>query len=212
MTALKRLTNRTESAMEGAAQARARLTEALAKHGSQLDGIMGAVLAAEAEAAPWVKLARRIDRLGAREGLAAMRQEATETLLDYGIAMSTSLVTNAARLAEQDGLRRFLGATEHFEIDEDPAKPAEGEVVTVPSATEEERGALCVIRDTFVKRQGRKGREGWKYVTSVAGVSLGVSVGDLLIGQGWAEVDDSAALVDGQAVRLTATGRHILAA
>ncbi|MFI0827248.1 hypothetical protein ACH4Q7_22645 [Streptomyces roseolus] len=209
-TALKLITTRTDHALEAAASARARLTAALADHGAHLDSAMSAVLTAEAMAAPWSKLTRRIDRLGVREGLATLRKEATETLLGGGISLSTDLVTNAARHAEHEGLRRFLSATEHFEIEENPT-PAEPAPATATNIPREEKNGLYVIRDTFVQRKGYKAREGWRYVTSVAGITLSTALGDLLIGRGWAEVDDTVDLLVGQAVRLTAAGRHILA-
>ncbi|MFD6941074.1 hypothetical protein ACFWAP_33610 [Streptomyces goshikiensis] len=89
--------------------------------------------------------------------------------------------------------------------------PARAKVAPAPTVTAEERQGLRVIRDTFVKRQGLKGRDGWKYVTSVRGINLDTRLGDRLIGQGWAEVNDSTTLTSGQRVALTATGRHILA-
>lgn len=120
-TALKRLTSRATYAFDEAATARKRLTDALAFQGAQLDLPMDAVLVAEGNAKPWADLMKRIERHGVREGLAKQRAEALEALLQYGHSMSTSLVTNASRLADQDGLRRFLDGTDRFDIDEDPA-------------------------------------------------------------------------------------------
>ncbi|MFF2612336.1 hypothetical protein [Kitasatospora sp. NPDC058046] len=102
-----------------AADARARLNGALGAHGAYLPGLMDEVLTAEAKAKPWVAMSKRAERLGIREALAKTRQEALESLLGCGFSTSTSLVVNAANLAELEGLRRFLAATESFEIDAD---------------------------------------------------------------------------------------------
>ncbi|WP_434593324.1 hypothetical protein [Streptomyces sp. A5-4] len=117
--ALKRLTTRATSAFEEASSARKSLTEALTAQGAYLDGRIDAVLVAEGKAKPWVELLKRIDRHGVREGLAKQRAESTEVLLQCGFSMSTSPVSNAARMADQDGLRRFLNATDTIEIDAD---------------------------------------------------------------------------------------------
>ncbi|WP_371799028.1 DUF1664 domain-containing protein [Streptomyces sp. NBC_01707] len=210
-TALKHLITRADRVFEEAAATRASLTDALAIQGAQFDHLMDAVLVAEGKAKPWMHLMKRIDRHGVRAGLAKQREECMEALLMYGFSMSTSLVTNAARFAEQDGLRRFLDATDTLEIEEESAEPAPT-VVAIPETTQEQRNALRTIRDTFVKRQGFKAREGWKYVTSVDGARLDTELGDFLIGHGWAQVDTEATLTEGQPVSLTATGRHILAA
>ncbi|WP_327421775.1 hypothetical protein OG763_14645 [Streptomyces sp. NBC_01230] len=210
-TALKHLTTRANHVFEEAAATRKRLTDALMVQGAPLDHLMDAVLVAEGKAKPWMHLMKRIDRHGVRDGLAKQLEECAEALLIYGFSMSTSLVTNAARFAEQEGLRRFLDAAGTLEIEEEPAEPAPT-VVAIPGTTQEQRNALRTIRDVFVKRQGFQAREGWKYVTSVDGVRLDTELGDFLIGHGWAVVDTEATLTEGQSVSLTATGRHILAA
>ncbi|WP_326814025.1 hypothetical protein [Streptomyces sp. NBC_01763] len=212
-TAHKHLITRADRVFEEAAATRANLTDALAIQGAQFDHLMDAVLVAEGKAKPWMHLMKRIDRHGVREGLAKQREECMEALLMYGFSMSTSLVTNAARFAEQDGLRRFLDATDTMEIEGAPAEETPAPtVVTVPQVTAEQKHGLYLIRDTFVKRQGFTAREGWKYVTSVDDARLDTKLGDFLIGHGWAEVDTEATLTEGQPVTLTATGRHILAA
>lgn len=126
ITATKRLARLTECAVREDRDARKRLADALAIDGAQLAGLMDAALVTAANAKPWADLAKRIERHGVRDGLAKMREEAMEALLQYGFSMSTSLVTNAARMAEQDGLRRFLNRTETIEIDaEESPAPAE---------------------------------------------------------------------------------------
>ncbi|MFC7791367.1 VIT1/CCC1 transporter family protein [Streptomyces cinereoruber] len=209
MTATETIAMHTTLALGKAATARQRLTEGLANRSVHLTTLMEAVLTAEAEAAPWERLAKRIERHGVREGLARQREEALEVLLQYGgPGVSTSLVVNAARNAEYDGLRRFLTHTEGLEVQDEPTpEPAPA----TPEATELEEHGLRIIRDTFVDRIGHKGRDGWRYSTSVQGVTLDTSLGDLLVGRGWAEVGESRPLADGQRVTLTVTGRHILA-
>ncbi|MEU7092988.1 hypothetical protein [Kitasatospora aureofaciens] len=118
-TATDRLATLGARAFTAAADARARLTAALAAHGAFLSGLMDEVLVSEAKAKPWVAMSRRTERLGIREALAKTRQDALDALLGCGFSTSTSLVVNAANLAEQEGLRRFLAATESFEIDAD---------------------------------------------------------------------------------------------
>ncbi|MFF0395169.1 hypothetical protein ACFYSJ_05185 [Streptomyces sp. NPDC005248] len=210
-TALKHLTTRASHVFEEAAATRKRLTDALMVQGAPLDHLMDAVLVAEGKVKPWMHLMKRIDRHGVREGLAKQLEECTEALLIHGFSMSTSLVTNAARFAEQEGLRRFLDAAGTLEIEEEPAELA-STVVAIPETTQEQRNALRTIRDTFVKRQSFGDREDWTYVTSVDGVRLDTGLGDFLIGHGWAEVDATDSLTEGQPVSLAAIGRHILAA
>ncbi|MGA5497742.1 hypothetical protein ACPCSP_25600 [Streptomyces cinereoruber] len=209
MTATETIAMYTARALSKAATARERLTEGLANRSVHLTTLMEAVLIGEAEAAPWEKLAKRIERHGVREGLAQQREEALAILLQYGgLGASTSLVVNAARNAEHDGLRRFLAHTEGLEAQGEPTpEPAPA----TPEATELEKCGLRVIRDTFVDRVGYKSRDGWRYATSVQGIRLDTSLGDLLIGRGWAEVDEGKPLAQGQRVTLTAIGRHILA-
>lgn len=121
-TALKHLVTRADRIFEEAGATRANLADALAIQGAQFDHLMDAVLVAEGKAKPWMHLMKRVDRHGVREGLAKQREECMEALLTYGFSMSTSLITNAARFAEQDGLRRFLDATDTIEIEEGPAE------------------------------------------------------------------------------------------
>ncbi|WP_030236864.1 hypothetical protein [Streptomyces sp. NRRL S-350] len=118
-TATDRIATLGARAFTAAADARARLTTALAAPGAFLPGLMDEVLAAEAKAKPWIKLSKRAERMGIREALAKTRQEATEAVIGCGFSSSTSLVVTAASLAELEGQRRFLVATENFEIDAD---------------------------------------------------------------------------------------------
>ncbi|KPI33306.1 hypothetical protein OV450_1394 [Actinobacteria bacterium OV450] len=140
-TALHRLTNRANKAFDEDRTARARLADALTVDGAQLDGLMDAVLVTAGKAKPWHDLMKRIERHGVREGLAKQRQEATEALLTYGFSMSTSLISNAERLAGQEGLRRFLGATDSFEI-EDAPKAAETSAPSKAPTRESEEPVL----------------------------------------------------------------------
>ncbi|MFD6941075.1 hypothetical protein ACFWAP_33615 [Streptomyces goshikiensis] len=219
-TALKRLTNRANNAFDEDKETRARLRSALTIDGAQLDGLMDAVLVTAGKAKPWSDLMKRIERHGVRAGLAKQRQEATEALLMYGFSMSTSLVANAARLAEQEGLRRFLGSTDGFEIDEDeapaeeaavpapqPAPPAE----PAPKVTKAQRRTLVAIRDTAVKFQEGSIREGIKVVSSDRDSRPRKDMVEWVISRKWAQRDTSTHLLRGQSITLTDLGRAILA-
>ncbi|MGO4423015.1 hypothetical protein AB4Z54_31015, partial [Streptomyces sp. MCAF7] len=81
-----------------AKKAREQLIKGCEVEGSLLDHLIDAVLVADANAKPWAELIVRIERHGVREGLAKQRQKVTEALVNYGIALSTSMVTNAGRL------------------------------------------------------------------------------------------------------------------
>ncbi|MFZ3595077.1 hypothetical protein [Streptomyces sp. BH104] len=120
VTALNLLTMSAESHFEADEQARARLAEALGKAGAtDLVSEIDASLVTSAHAKPWRQLMRRIESRGVREALAGQKAEALDSLLSYGMSQSTSQVANAARLAEQDGLRRFLNRLNAIEVDEE---------------------------------------------------------------------------------------------
>lgn len=211
-TALNLLARQANRSSEQATTARQRLVDLLARQGSDLTMTVDSVLVAEAEAAPWARLMRRIDRHDVREALAAEREKATSDLLGYGISLSTSLVTNAARLAEQEGLRKFLSATNGMVIDEDQAEesapaPAEQpapapEVTEIPKVTPAQKRTLEAIRDNGVSLQWNKNRQ-LVYVTS--GDRPRVDMVEWVIGQKWARAGAS------RTVTLTALGEAILA-
>ncbi|WP_371099003.1 hypothetical protein [Streptomyces sanglieri] len=233
-TALSLLNRMAEDNFEVAEKARQRLVKACEVKGFlQLADLMEAVMVADANAKPWQDLFRRIERHGAREGLAKMREKATEALLYYGVGLSTSLVVNAERLAEQEGLRRLLSATNGMDIDEDqapagevapeveaqpePAPAPEVEAqpepapapVEVPQVTPAQKRTLEAIRDNGIKLQEfRVGR-----------TAVGVECGEKprkdmvlwVIEQRWAKTDVSTSLFTGQKVTLTELGKAILA-
>lgn len=125
-TALQCITNCTITHIEGDDAARERLTAALTEQDASLDRFMEAVMVTTATAKPWRDLLRNSERYGVREALARQRKQAMDTLLhSYGFALSPDLIANAARIAEQDGLRRFLSATEGFEVDDETAPTPE---------------------------------------------------------------------------------------
>ncbi|MFE4796205.1 hypothetical protein ACFRFL_14075 [Streptomyces sp. NPDC056708] len=224
-TALKRLTKRAASAIEESATARKRLTVALAARGAQLDGLMDAVLVADGKVKPWLDLLKRIDRYGVRAGLAKQREEATEALLQYGLCMSTSLVANAARITEQDGLRRFLSATDTFDITDEPEvteEPAPApEPTEAPTSTPVRKASkapspaqlrtLKAIRDLGVTLVQFSAREGIKVQVKVGRERPYRDSVELVIERGWAEVDNSAYLFKGRPVTLTPAGEAFLA-
>ncbi|MFJ5890325.1 hypothetical protein [Streptomyces californicus] len=220
-TALNLLTRQAERAFEHAEIRRERLTRLLTRQGSDLTMTVDSVLAAEAEAAPWARLMQRIERHGVREGLAAEREKATNDLLGFGISLSTSMVTNAARLAEQDGLRRFLNATNGVDIDEAPAEepapaptlaeeptPAE-EVTEVPKATPAQKRTLAAIRDNGVMISEL--RIGRPLVTVQQGDRPRIDMVQWAIERKWASVSPSRSLFEGRPVILTPVGEAILA-
>lgn len=220
-TALKRLTNRAETYIEADKQARTALADALAKAPAtdlttQIDG----AFAASAKAKPWRQLMKRIERHGVREGLAKQKAEALEVLLSYGMGMSTSLVTNAARLTEEDGLRRFLNAVDTIDIDEDDA-PADDESdaapqeatteIPTPKATAAQKRTLQSIKEAGVKLQEFSIKDGMRVQTKPGHARPRRDMVEYAIAQGWAQRDTSAPLFRGQAVTLTAVGEAILA-
>ncbi|MEU2264981.1 hypothetical protein ABZ568_00705 [Streptomyces olindensis] len=218
--AISILTDRAESEIDAAKKTRQRLIKGCELDGSQLDHLMEAVLLADATAKPWVELMQRIDRHGVREGLAKQIQKATENLVVYGIALSTSMVTNAARLHEVEGLRRFLSFTQGMDIDdetpaEEPAPAPEPQSapaptpVNVPKATPAQKRTLEAIRDNGVKLQ--EFRVGQLRVAVNDGEKPRKDMILWVIEQGWALRDHSTSLYTGQPVSLTQLGEAILA-
>ncbi|MEU0627738.1 hypothetical protein [Streptomyces sp. NPDC005989] len=220
--ALSLLNSMAENSFNASEKARQELTKACAVKGFlELAHLMEAVMVADAKAKPWQDLFRRIERHGAREGLAKMREKATEALVSYGIALSTSMVVNAERLAEQDGIRRFLSATGGMDIDEDqaPAEEAGPEAeaqpepapapVEVPKVTPAQRRTLEAIRDNGVKLQ--EFRVGRTTVEVECGEKPRKDMVLWVIEQRWAKADVSTSLYTGQKVTLTELGKAILA-
>ncbi|WP_086859774.1 hypothetical protein [Streptomyces milbemycinicus] len=212
------LTARANSEAAAAEKARERLIKGCEVVGSSLDHLMDAVLVADAMAKPWAELMVRIERHGVREGLAKQIQKVTEALVNYGIALSTSMVTNAARLHEQDGLRRFLSLAQSMDIEDDapaeeqaPAAEPEPEpaAVQVPKATPAQKRTLAAIRDNGVKL--RESRVGQTQVSVECGEKPRKDMVEWVISQGWAKQDASRSLFHGQAVSLTEIGEAILA-
>ncbi|RPK58091.1 hypothetical protein EES44_24475 [Streptomyces sp. ADI96-15] len=216
-TILNRLTSRANHAIEEDEAARTRLTKALAVDGAPLDGLMDAVLDSAGRAKPWRQLMKRIEKHGVREGLAKQREEATERLLQWGFSLSTSMVSNAQRIAEQDGLRRFLSTTDGMEIsaDEAPAEEVTAEPapepapVEIPKATPAQKRTLAAIRDNGVKLQ--EFRIGRATVAVESGDRPRLDMVRWVISQGWAKADTSRSLFQGQPVALTTVGEAILA-
>lgn len=217
--ALKFLTVRANSTAEAAVTARQALSDACAVPGSDLTHLMEAAMAADSEAKPWAELFRRIERHGVREGLAKQREKATEALVSYGIALSTSLVTNAARLHEQEGLRRFLSATNGMEVDEetpageptlapDPA-PAPA-AVAAPKVTPAQKRTLGAINTQGVALREFMVAGGTK-VTVERGEKPRKDMVEFVIDMGWAQRDTTRSLFQGQPVTLTEVGKAILA-
>ncbi|MFF5668835.1 hypothetical protein ACFY8S_01645 [Streptomyces hygroscopicus] len=214
------LTARANSEAAAAEKARERLIKGCEVPGSSLDQLMDAVLLADAMAKPWAELIVRIERHGVREGLATQIQKVTEALLNYGIALSTSMVTNAARLHEQEGMRRFLSLAQSMDIEdeapaEEPAPATEPDpepepaTVQVPKATPAQKRTLAAIRDNGVKL--REFRVGQTQVSVERGEKPRKDMVEWVIGQGWATQDTSRSLFHGQAVSLTEIGEAILA-
>ncbi|MFJ7592514.1 hypothetical protein ACIQZO_35115 [Streptomyces sp. NPDC097617] len=210
--ALSRLTRRANSTFEEAGAARQRLADALTFQGAQLDGLMDAVLVAEGKAKPWMQLLNRIDRLGVREGLAKQREECLEVLLHYGLSMSTSMIRNASQLAEQDGLRRFLDATDTIEIDEDetPAEAAvpEMEPVVIDGLGTTVRQQVQTLE--AIRGNGVKVHAAGK-VTVEDGSTPRLAMVEFTISKGWAQMDSTGPASEGQPVTLTPAGEAILA-
>ncbi|MEC3995189.1 hypothetical protein VSR01_17270 [Actinacidiphila sp. DG2A-62] len=217
-TAYRVLTSRAEDVFDQDAKARTRLTNALTVDGASLDGLMDAALVSAGIAKPWRQLMKRIEVHGPIEGLAKQREEAIETLLQWGFGMSTSLVSNAQRLAEQDGLRRFLSATDGMEITEDEPPAEEPEPtpepapapVEVPKVTPAQKRTLEAIRDNGVRLQ--EFRVAATRVEVERGERPRKDMVEFVIAQGWAKQDTSRPLFHGQPVSLTAVGEAILAA
>jgi hypothetical protein len=221
-TATNRLAQLAQGVFEADMDARKRLTEALAIDGAHIVGLMDAALVTAANAKPWHELMRRIQRLGVRDALAVMRQEATDALLSYGFGMSTSPVENAARFAEQEGLRCFLNRTNLIEIDEAPA-PVKAEsaeepvpapqpnvkVAAPPKVTPAQRRTLAAIKTQGVKLQEFTVKEGIK-VTVESGEKPRKDMVEYVISQGWARQDHTRPLFKGQPVTLTDIGEAIL--
>ncbi|WP_330435840.1 hypothetical protein OIC43_37130 [Streptomyces sp. NBC_00825] len=221
--ALSLLSSMAENSFDASEKARQELTKACAVKGFlELAHLMEAVMVADANAKPWQDLFRRVERHGAREGLAKMRENVTEDLVSYGVALSTSMVVNAERLAEQDGLRRFLSATNGMDIDEGlaPAEEAapEGEAqpepapapVEVPRATPAQKRTLEAIRDSGIKLQ--EFRVGRTSIEAERGARRPRKDMVLwVVEQRWAKVDTSTSLYTGQKVTLTELGEAILA-
>jgi hypothetical protein len=216
--ALVILTARANSEADAAEKAREQLIKGCEIEGSSLDHLMDAVLVADAMAKPWAELMVRIERHGVREGLAKQIQKATEALVSYGISLSTSMVTNAARLHDQDGLRRFLSATHGMDIeDEAPAEETAPQIeeqpapapVKVPKATPAQKRTLTAIRDNGVKLQ--EFRVGVTEVSVEDGYKPRRDMVAWVIEQGWAKKDTSRSLFNGQTVSLTDLGDAILA-
>ncbi|MET8746849.1 hypothetical protein [Streptomyces sp. NPDC004728] len=220
--ALSLLNSMAENSFNASEKARQELTKACAVKGFlELAHLMEAVMVADAKAKPWQDLFRRIERHGAREGLAKTREKATEALVSYGIALSTSMVVNAERLAEQDGIRRFLSATNGMDIDEDqaPAEEATPETETqpepapapaeVPKVTPAQRRTLEAIRDNGIKLQ--EFRVGRTTVEVERGEKPRKDMVLWVIEQRWAKTDVSTSLYTGQKVTLTELGKAILA-
>ncbi|MFF4388573.1 hypothetical protein ACFY0G_17600 [Streptomyces sp. NPDC001552] len=210
-------------------EARTRLSDALAVDAAHIDSLVDAVLVTAGKAKPWRQLLKRIERLGVRKGLAAERQLATDNLLNCGVTMSTSLVTNAACIADQEGLRRFLRATEGFEIDADaapapivetapapqpeaPAAPAAQPTATTPKVTPGQRRALVAIRDTNIRLQEFTVRDGVKVLSDDHDNRPRRDMIEFAIDKKWAQRDNSTTMLKGQSVTLTALGASILAA
>ncbi|MFF5968221.1 hypothetical protein ACFY64_31760 [Streptomyces collinus] len=217
--ALRILTNRATAEARNAASERERLAKALAVGGSQVDHLMEAVLVADAVAKPWNQLMVRIERHGVRDGLARAREAATDSLLGYGIALSTSLIVNSSRLAEQEGLRRFLGATNGMNIeDEAPAEEPAPEVeeqpapapapVEAPKATPAQKRTLTAIRDNGIALVWNGSK---RMVTCKGGEKPRVDMVLWVIEQGWATEDRAVYQNTGREVVLTEVGQAILA-
>ncbi|MEU2487077.1 hypothetical protein ABZ593_21020 [Streptomyces sp. NPDC012617] len=219
--ALNLITSRAAHVFEEDEAARTRLTKALAIDGAQLDGLMDTVLNSAGRAKPWHQLMKRIEKHGVREGLTKQREEAMECLLQWGFSMSTSMVSNAQRIAEQDGLRRFLSTTEGWEIDADetpaeevtpepaPEPTPEPAPVETSTATPAQKRTLAAIRDNGVKLQ--EFRVGRTNVEVERGDRPRKDMVEWVISQGWATTDTSRSLFQGQPVALTAVGEAILA-
>ncbi|MFD8774508.1 hypothetical protein [Streptomyces sp. NPDC059916] len=204
-TALRRLAMRAESEFRADEAARARLAEDLGKGAAtDLVSLIDAALVASANAKPWRQLMQRIERHGVREGLAKQQAEVLEALLSYGLCMSTSQVANAARLAEQDGMRRFLNRVDTIEIDEPSPE--------LPPVIEGQREILRAIKDTGVVLREAHVLDGGVRTANRAGtIAPAVDRVQWFIRQGWAQADTTAELRDGQAVTLTELGEALLA-
>jgi hypothetical protein len=211
-TALQCLASRATAAFDQAATARKSLDDALAFQGAQFDHLVDAVLVAEGKAKPWADLMKRIERHGVREGLAKQRAAALETVLHYGFSMSTSLVTNAARMADQDGLRRFLDDTDTIDIDEEPEATDAASLELEPTVIDglgttvaQQELVLAMIRGNGVKLH-ESGE-----VTVEDGSKPRRLMVEFAISKGWARLADSTAASEARPVVLTVLGEAILA-
>ncbi|MGC0418380.1 hypothetical protein [Embleya sp. AB8] len=221
-TALDRATICANLAFTADADARARLTEALAApQNTNLASYMRDVITTAANAQPWHSLLERAEHCGLREALIIERRKATESLLVSGYGMSTCMITNAGRFAEQEGLRRFLSGTELIDITETPApvaepapEPAPGPAsIPVPpqKVTQAQRRVLQVIAEAGVAiYEGKIGQR--RVETRKSGhVRPRMDMVQQAIERGWAVQDRSISLYRGQDVSLTDAGRAILA-
>ncbi|MFI9026337.1 hypothetical protein [Streptomyces sp. NPDC053560] len=223
-TALRTLTHRAEMAYTDDEKARTLLAERLGQGAAtDLSQTIDAALVASANAKPWRQLMKRVEAHGVREGLAKQKAEVMEVLLSYGMGMSTSLVANAARLAEQDGQRRFLNAVDTIEVDEvdeaadaEPAKVAEAPVnvaaaVEVPKVTPAQKRTLQAIKTAGVRLQQFRTSGSVCVETAPGHDRPRRDMVEHAIDQKWAQRDTSTSLYRGQAVTLTPLGEAILA-
>ncbi|WP_030895952.1 hypothetical protein [Streptomyces sp. NRRL F-5053] len=220
MTALKRLTDCAEAHIEADKRARTALAEALATApATDLTNQIDAAFRESASAKPWEQLMKRVERDGVREGLAAQKTEVLDILLSDGMSMSTNMVANSARLAEQDGLRRFLDVVGTIDIDDDApagtkaaaaphAAPAE---TPVPEATPAQKRTLQSIKEAGVTLQEFSAKNGIKVQTKPGYARPRHDLVEDVIAQGWAQRDITVSLFCGQAVTLTAVGEAVLA-
>ncbi|CAL9536061.1 hypothetical protein [Streptomyces sp. enrichment culture] len=218
-TAIKLLTARANNEAKAAREARERLIAGLQVPGSSIDHLMDAVLVADATAKPWAQLMQRIERKGVRAGLAEARAKATEALVEFGIALSTSLVTNAERLAAQDGLRRFLSGTQGMDIEDDTPEAEEASEVeaqpepapapvAAPKATPAQKRTLAAIRDNGIALYWKGSKQ---MLTSLRGEKPRIDMVNWVIEQGWAAKGAPVALNLGHRIVLTEVGKAILA-
>lgn len=221
--ALAFITARVAATATRAEESRARLIKALEDGGGlHLSGYMEEVLKAEAQFAPWADLLHRIDRHGVRVGLAKQCARVNEALVGHGISMSTSQVTNAARLAEHDGLCRFLGVASGIKVTDDQVvteeaapepepQPAPAPAPTeTPKVTPAQKRTLAAIQTDNIRLQGSITGKSTKVASDKAERPRKDMV-EWVISQGWARVDTSCPLYRGQRVTLTAAGEDILA-
>lgn len=216
-TALKHLTYYAEIRIEADEKARTALAAALANTpATELTTQIERALRSSAIAKPWRQLMQAVERYGVREGLLRQQGEALNALLSYGMGMSTCMVANAARLAEEDGLRRFLGQIDTIEIAEDDAPAPEPEPTPKPTmtraakATPAQKRTLTAIKEAGVVLSERSASEGPRVTVNLGHVAPRRDMVEAVITKGWAARDTSTSLFNGQAVTLTAAGEAIL--